>query len=164
MSCSWQQTRAARALEHELSVLGIDFTEDGDVVFHVDGLSDVYRVSINQDATLFCPDCDCNDSIFRGPDLRCKHICHVLLALGLPREDVEDPFYEPSQADLIELLASAPDIVAREVWGDRRMAQRTDGAFGTQRTCQTRLRLVQFPKENLGFRAVLCYENECLVR
>ena len=44
MSCSWQQTRAARALEHELSVLGIDFTEDGDVVFHVDGLSDVYTV------------------------------------------------------------------------------------------------------------------------
>ena len=164
MSCLWQQTRAARALEHELSILGIDFTVDGDVVFHVDGLSDVYRVSINQDATLFCPDCDCNDSIFRGPDLRCKHICHVLLELGLPREDVEDPFYEPSQADLIELLASAPDIVAREVWSDRRMAQRTEAGC-RERSCQERrFAPLHFPKEKVGFRTVLSSENECSVR
>ena len=153
MSCSWQQTRAARALEDELSILGIAFTEDGDVVFHVDGVSDVYTVSINQEAALFCPDCDCNDSIFRGPDLRCKHVCHVLLALGLPLEDVEDPFYEPTQAELDALLASAPDVVSREVWSDHIMPQRTDGALGIrrQRSCH-------------GFHAALCADNDCLVR
>ena len=91
-------------------------------MFHVDGLSDVYRVSINQDAALFCPDCDCNDSIFRGPDLRCKHVCHVLLALGLPLEDVEDPFYEPTQAELTGLLSNAPDVVSRDAWSDHSMA------------------------------------------
>ncbi len=137
----WQQNRAARALEHELGVLGIAFTDDGDVVFHVDGLSDVYTVSINQ--AFFCPDCDCNDSIFRGPDLRCKHICHVLLALGLPLEDVEDPLYEPTQAELIELLASAPDVVSRGAWSDHTMAQKTDGG---------------------DFHAALCTEVDCLVR
>ena len=141
MSCSWQQTRAARALEHELNILGIAFTEDGDVVFHVDGVSDIYTVRINQDAALFCPDCDCNDSIFRGPDLRCKHICRVLLALGLPREDVEDPLFDPSQAELTELLSSAPDIVSQGVWSEMVPSA---GAF--------------------GYDDVLRSDNNCLVR
>ena len=126
MSCSWQQTRAARALEHDLGVSGIASTDGGDVIFHVDGVSDVYTVSINQDAAFFCPDCTCEDSIFRGPDLRCKHVCLVLVALGLPLEEVEDPFYEPTQAELIELLASAPDVVSRGARSNHAMAQKTD--------------------------------------
>ena len=138
---SWQHTRATRALEHELGVRGIAFTEDGDVIFHVDGVSDEYLVTINQDAAMFCPACDCNDSVFRGPDLRCKHVCHVLLELRLPLEDVEDPLYEPTQAELIELLASAPDIVSRDAWSDRRQTIRTAEA-------------IRLP----------CYADDCLAR
>ena len=151
MSCSWQQTRAARALEHELNILGIAFTEDGDVVFHVDGVSDVYTVSINQEAALFCPDCDCNDSIFRGPDLRCKHVCHVLLALGLPLEDVEDPFYEPTQAELTGLLSNAPDVVSRGAWSDHAMAL---GSSQERR----------FAPADDSCHAALCTEDDVLVR
>ena len=112
MSSTLQRVRATRAIDHELSVVGIDFTEEGDVLFHVHGLTDIYTVIINQDAALFCPDCDCNDSIFRGPDLRCKHICYVLMALGVSVEDLEDPFFELTQQELTELLASAPDVVS----------------------------------------------------
>ena len=65
---SWQQIRATRALEHELGVCGIAFTEDGDVIFHVDGVSDVYTVRVSPDTELFCPYCECNGSIFCGTE------------------------------------------------------------------------------------------------
>ena len=89
----------------------LHYTED-EVIFLVRGVGDEYLVTLHQNADLFFAiECTCEDSSFRSAELRCKHICHVLLALGADKEDVSDPDYEPSQNELNELLMYAPMIV-----------------------------------------------------
>ena len=110
----WQKRRCRRAEYQDIGVIGLDYTED-EVVFRVRGMGDEYVVVINQDANLFeTVSCDCDDMVFRGSEIRCKHLCHVLLALGADPQDVCDPDYEPVQHELNELLMYAPLIVQDE--------------------------------------------------
>ena len=110
----WQKRRCRRAEYQDIAVIGLDYTED-EVVFRVRGMGDEYVVVINQDANLFeTVSCDCDDMVFRGSEIRCKHLCHILLALGADQQDVCDPDYEPMQHELNEMLMYAPLIVRDE--------------------------------------------------
>ena len=96
---------------HDISVIGVDYADD-EVIFRVSGVGNDYDVVINQNADLFdTVECACDDSLFRGPNVRCKYICHVLIALGADERDVSDPDFEPSQSELNELLVYAPLIL-----------------------------------------------------
>ena len=53
--------------------------------------------------------CTCEDSIHRGPDLRCKHITYILLKLEVSARDVANVFFEPTQEELNEMLFRALD-------------------------------------------------------
>ncbi len=44
-----------RALEHDIAVVGLEFTDDA-AIFRVRGVGDEYDVTINQSVDLFCPD------------------------------------------------------------------------------------------------------------
>jgi len=117
----WQAARCDRALDQDIAVIGLDYTDD-EVIFRVRGISDEYHVVINQNADLFSSlECACEDSVFRGSEVRCKHLCYVLLALGAEEQDVSDPDYEPTQDELTELLMYAPMIVHEG--NDRWMSQ-----------------------------------------
>ena len=107
----WQERRCSRAECQDIVVIGLEYTED-EVVFRVRGLHDEYDVVIHRDADLFdLVACNCDDMVFRGSEIRCKHICNVLVALGSDPRDVCDPDYEPSRSELNDLIAYAPLIV-----------------------------------------------------
>ena len=97
------------------------------MLFRVNGLGGEYTVAINQDADLFeVVYCDCDDSVYRGSEIRCKHICHVLLALGADQQDVCDPDFAPTQGELTELLSYAP-MVTQDVQGEGESRRKSQG-------------------------------------
>lgn len=102
----WQQERSQRALQQpDICILSVHPAED-EVVFIVQGIGDDYFVTIPRSAEFFSmTECTCDDASHRP--VRCKHICHVLSALGAHIHDVSDPDFEPTQAELSRLLGGS---------------------------------------------------------
>ena len=110
---TWQKERVVRSIEQDISCEKLEITEDACFVFSVIGSTgESYTVEIYEDAELWhlCS-CSCEDSTYR-PFL-CKHMCHVLIGLGMDEVQIEDIFYAPSQSEMNEILANAPDVIGR---------------------------------------------------
>ena len=116
MEFQFHKTRLQRAREHELYVMGLDFTE-GSFLFSVQGMTDDYGVEINESIQHWPPTCTCEDYTWRL--CSCKHILLILDKLNVPEEFLSDCSWEPTQQQLYEILSEAPGIDCVQFTGAR---------------------------------------------
>ena len=105
----WQALRLQRAKEQDLHCANFTFTDDS-AVFWIIGLTGQYEVEVNQDVDI-PPTCTCEDHAWRSDVCFCKHILFVLRELGAVDQDLADCCWELQQADIYELLSSAPAVI-----------------------------------------------------
>ena len=111
---SWQQLRLARAKSQDIYIARV-LCEDDSFLFLVQGLTDVYTVTISESIDLWPPRCDCEDNFWR-PDVLCKHCLVCLLLMGVEEALLEDMGWEPEQSELYEILSNAPDCVGGRLY------------------------------------------------
>ena len=114
--CEWQATRAKRSRDHDIHCTELNFTEDS-LIFTVLGTQcDEYKVQIQENIDLWPPTCTCEDYIWRGGDVLCKHTCFCLRLMGVDEGALCELRWEPEdQESLLEFLCNAPDVVGGTV-------------------------------------------------
>ena len=104
--------RLCRAKEQPIACEELECRQDGSFIFTMRGsVGDHYTVEINEHIDLWPPTCDCQDQDFR-PDLLCKHIVYCLLLMGVDEAFLKEWYWEPSQAEVYDILMNAPDVVS----------------------------------------------------
>ena len=111
---SWQATRLRRAQEQEILVTRVDRTPES-FIFDVQGVSGNYEVEIYEDVDFWPPRCSCEDNMWRGGDVLCKHILVCLKLMGVDEASLSDCRWEPTQEEVFDFLCNAPDCVGGSI-------------------------------------------------
>ena len=112
----WQALRADRSKFQDIHCERLAYTDTSAVFSVVGTQGDVYEVEMAEDIDLWPPSCNCEDFVWRGPDVLCKHIMYCLRHMGVEEESLRELCWEPAdQEEWLEIFVHAPDAVGATI-------------------------------------------------